>query len=130
MSYSSKILLIEDERLILKTLIFKLTKEGFNVISAPDGRKGLEMFEKERPDLVVTDIMMPYVNGLEVVKQIKETPNCATKVILLTSLGQEETVLRAFELGADDFMTKPFSPAELTIRIKKHLKDKFEFSKS
>lgn len=121
----AKILVIEDERLLLKTITFKLKKDGFDVLVAENGKVGIELFHQEAPDLVVTDIMMPFVNGLEVVKAIKQEPNDATKVILLTSLGQEDTVLQAFELGADDFMTKPFSPAELSIRIKKHLRDKF-----
>lgn len=119
----AKILVVEDERLLLKTIAFKLQKEGFQVETAGDGKEALEKVKGFQPKLVVSDVMMPFVNGLELVKKLKDSHPEGIKVILLTSLGQEETVMKAFDLGADDFMTKPFSPTELTLRIKRLLKN-------
>lgn len=117
-----KILVVEDERLLLKTIAFKLSKEGYDVKTAGDGKQAMEVFDSFQPNLVVSDVMMPFVNGLELVKRVKDKDSNGVKVILLTSLGQEDTVMKAFELGADDFMTKPFSPTELALRIKRLLK--------
>lgn len=117
-----RILVVEDERLLLKTIAFKLSKEGYDVKTAGDGKQAMEVFDSFQPNLMVSDVMMPFVNGLELVKRVKDKDSNGVKVILLTSLGQEDTVMKAFELGADDFMTKPFSPTELTLRIKRLLK--------
>lgn len=117
-----RILVVEDERLLLKTIAFKLSKEGYDVKTAGDGKQAMEVFDSFQPNLVVSDVMMPFVNGLELVKRVKDKDSNGVKVILLTSLGQEDTVMKAFELGADDFMTKPFSPTELALRIKRLLK--------
>ena len=117
-----KVLVVEDERLLLKTIAFKLSKENFEVKTAADGREAMKLLEEFTPNLVVSDVMMPFVNGLELVKQLKDRFKNDVKVILLTSLGQEDTVMKAFDLGVDDFMTKPFSPTELTLRIKRLLK--------
>jgi DNA-binding response OmpR family regulator len=113
-----KILVVEDEPLMLKTISLKLTKEGYDVITAEDGKSAMDKIKSELPQLVITDIMMPYVSGLEIVSYIK---NCDSKipVIVLSAMGQEKTVLEAFNLGADDYMTKPFSPNELVIRVKR-----------
>ncbi len=82
----------------------------------------MKLLKEFTPNLVVSDVMMPFVNGLELVKQVKDRFKNDVKVILLTSLGQEDTVMKAFDLGVDDFMTKPFSSTELTLRIKRLLK--------
>lgn len=116
-----KILVIEDEPIIIKTIEFKLKKEGYEVISALDGKEGMEKIESEKPDLILTDIMMPYVSGLEIAVFIREKLKLTTPLIMLSGLGQEDTILKAFELGADDYLIKPFSPNELSIRIKKLL---------
>lgn len=119
---TKKVLVVEDERLLLKTIAFKLSKDGYDIKTASDGKEAMEILVEFLPDLVVSDVMMPYVNGLELVKFIKEFTGKQIKVILLTSLGQEDTVMKAFGLGADDFMTKPFSPTELALRINRLLK--------
>lgn len=116
-----KILIAEDERMMLKTLAFKLAKDGYEVITAENGMKASELIVKELPDILVTDIMMPYVTGLELIRVAKDITTKNIKVLLLSSVGHERTVTQAFELGADDFMTKPFSPNELTMRIKRLL---------
>ncbi len=120
----AKILLIEDDLLIQKTVAAKLKKEGFEVISCNDGREGLEKLEKENPDVILTDVMMPYVSGLEVVNAVKSKEGNTAGIIVFSNMGQENIVEEAFELGADDYITKPFSLSELSIRIKKLLKSK------
>lgn len=116
-----KILIAEDEPLMRKTLTMKLEKEGFEVLSCADGKEALQMLEEVIPDIVITDIMLPYASGLEIIKAVKEK-NRKTAVIVLSALGQEKNVVDAFELGADDYITKPFNLNELTIRIKRLLK--------
>ena len=116
----AKILVAEDDRMLLRSIAFKLEKEGYTVVMASNGRQAVEMVESENPDLVVSDIMMPYLNGLEVIPYIKAHSE-KTAVIMLTSIGLEDTVVKAFDLGADDFMTKPFNLGELLIRIRRQL---------
>jgi DNA-binding response OmpR family regulator len=117
---SAKILVAEDEKMMLKAISFKLQKEGYEVVTAEDGRQALDLLQQQHFDVVVTDIMMPFASGLEIVTSIREKSS-AIKIILLSSLGQEATVVKAFSLGADDYMTKPFSPNELIVRVKKLL---------
>jgi DNA-binding response OmpR family regulator len=120
MSLDKTILIAEDERMLLKTLEFRVKKDNYTVKAVPDGKAALEFVKTTKPSLVVTDIMMPFVNGLELVQYVKQLyPD--VPIIVLSTLGQEETVMKAFDLGANDFMTKPFSPNELSIRIKKLL---------
>jgi len=117
-----KILLIEDNPLIQKVVEHKFTKEGFQVICANDGKEGMEKLTSELPDLVLTDLMLPYNSGLEIVAAVRAITEKNIHVIVFSSMGQEGIVEEAFALGADDYITKPFSLTELTIRIKKQLK--------
>ncbi len=112
-----KILIAEDDELMLRTLEFRLKKDGHEVVVARDGKEALEKIENESPELVISDIMMPYNSGLEIVGALKEKHN--TPIIILSAMGQEDVVLEAFRLGADDFITKPFSPNELSVRIRR-----------
>jgi DNA-binding response OmpR family regulator len=112
-----KILVAEDEPIMLKTIELRLKKDGHTVITTDNGRDALEHFEKHNPDLIVTDIMLPYSSGLEIVSKVKQQNK--TPVIVLSAMGQEQVVLEAFNLGADDYITKPFSPNELSIRVKR-----------
>lgn len=114
--------IIEDDILLLKTLAFKLTKEGYSVATSKNGFDGIEYLKENNPDLIVTDIMMPFINGLEIISFVRNEKKSNVAIIVLSSAGLEKTVLEAFELGADDFVTKPFSPNELIIRIKKIFK--------
>jgi DNA-binding response OmpR family regulator len=113
-----KILVAEDEPVMLKTIEMRLKKDGHTVIATSNGRDALEAFEKDTPDLVITDIMMPYSSGLEVVGKVKQS-EVKVPIIVLSSMGQENVVLEAFKLGADDFITKPFSPNELSMRVRR-----------
>jgi DNA-binding response OmpR family regulator len=121
MSKEAKILIVDDEPLIRDALAFKLTKDGYDVETAEDGEKAIEMTEETTYDIIISDVMMPFVSGFELLKTLKER-GIEAPVLLLTSLNSESAVLKAFDLGADDFMTKPFSPNELSVRIKKLLK--------
>lgn len=112
------VLIAEDDELILKSLEHKLVKEDFQVILTRDGKQALEMIKEHKPDIVITDIMMPFASGIEILSALENQPD-APQVIVLSSLGQEETVVEAFTLGAADFMVKPFSPSELILRIKR-----------
>lgn len=114
--------IIEDDVLLLKTLAFKLTKEGYKVVTSKNGFDGIEYLKENEPDLIITDIMMPFINGLEIISFVRNEKKSKVSIIVLSSAGLEKTVLEAFELGADDFVTKPFSPNELSIRIKKLFK--------
>lgn len=114
-----KILIAEDDDMLLALLEFRLKKEGYEVILATDGKKAVELIQSEQPDLIITDIMMPFLSGLELVSEIKGQQKIETPIIVLSASGQEKTVMEAFNLGVDDFITKPFSPNELIIRIKR-----------
>lgn len=118
MSVKPKILIVDDEPLIRDALSFKLKKEGYDVDTAEDGEKAIDKIDAEKYEVIISDIMMPFVSGFELVKILKEKGNEAP-VLMLTSLNSETAVLKAFDLGADDYMTKPFSPNELSVRIKK-----------
>jgi DNA-binding response OmpR family regulator len=117
-----KILVAEDEPLMLMAIEAKLRKDGFEVVGTRDGREALKAFENDTPDLIITDILMPYTSGLELIGIVKSNSAKKTPIIVLSALGQEETVMEAFQLGADDFLTKPFNPTELSVRVKRLLK--------
>jgi len=113
-----KILLVDDQPNFIRMLSIKLKKLGFEVLSADNGQKGVDEALKEKPDLIVMDIMMPVMDGFTAVAQIKD--NEETKdipVIFLSAKGQESDQQKAKELGAADFIAKPFSPKELIAKI-------------
>ncbi len=113
---ANRILLIEDEEQLRKMLVEHLQADGFDVIEAGDGQKGLEKWRQEQPDLLLLDIMLPVLSGLEVLKKIRTLAD--TPVIMLTARSDEIDKLLGLELGADDYVSKPFSPRELTARIR------------
>ncbi|MES3017799.1 MAG: response regulator [Bacteroidota bacterium] len=112
-----KILIAEDDELMLRTLEFRLKKDGHSILMARDGREAMQLIDSQQPDLVITDIMMPYSSGMEIVGFIKQKYSNSIKVIILSGMGQENVILEAFRLGADDYITKPFSPNELSVRV-------------
>ena len=116
-----KILIAEDDEMMLKTMAFKLTREGYEVISCNDGKEALDKIFSENPDLIISDIEMPFASGLDIVNKVKVESKLDIPIIILSAVGFEKTVLKAFDLGADDFITKPFSPNELIVRIKRLL---------
>jgi DNA-binding response OmpR family regulator len=118
------ILLIDDEPFILRSLSYLLTREGFEVETAGNGREGLELVRRLHPWVVFLDIMMPLMNGYEVCEQIKQDPLLADiHVIMLSAKGQQIDRERGMLGGADEYMTKPFSPREVVQRIRSLLED-------
>jgi two-component system alkaline phosphatase synthesis response regulator PhoP len=121
MKDSKKILVIEDEQIIREGLIACLELEGFQVLSSDNGPNGLETFTKEKPDLVILDIMMPGFDGLEVCKRIR-SQGSYTPIIILTAKGSEVDKVVGLEIGADDYLVKPFGMRELFARVKVQLR--------
>jgi two-component system KDP operon response regulator KdpE len=111
-----KILAVDDEQRMVRFIQLNLEQDGFLVITAYNGKEALEQVRTQLPDLVLLDIMMPDINGFEVLKKIREVNN--VPVIMLTAKGEEDDRIQGLELGADDYITKPFSPRELVSRIR------------
>lgn len=110
-----KVLLVDDDADLLDVTAYALRREGFNVILAGDGPHALRRWQADAPDVVVLDVGLPRMSGFEVCHQIRQ--NSSTPVILLTALTEEQHIVQGFRLGADDYVTKPFSPRQLTMRI-------------
>ena len=110
------ILIIEDEQGISKIIKSYLEKEGYNVYQAFDGKEGLDFFENEQIDLILLDLMIPKISGEDLIKEIRNKSN--VPVIMVTAKVSEENIINGLKLGADDYVTKPFSPKELMQRIK------------
>ena len=114
-----------ETKTLASLLKFRLEKAGFLVDWAPDGRVVRERFDSGGlPDIIVSDIMMPYFSGIELVDFLRNKMGSDIPVIVISTAGNEENVLNAFELGADDFIAKPVSPSELIVRVHKLLRQK------
>ena len=113
--YNKKILVVDEEAIIRHLLSTNLTKQGYIVFLASDGKEALEIFTKEQPNLVVLDIVLPKLDGYEVCRRIRE--NSKTPIIIITSLGNISDRIKGLNLGADDYIIKPFYPEELEARI-------------
>ena len=123
-----KIIVIDDEKNIVNIIKFNLKKEGYVVITASDGQEGLEKIFSQNPDLILLDIMMPKMDGYEVCKKVREKIN--TPIIMLTARAEEVDKVLGLELGADDYVTKPFGIRELMARVKANLRRKEVSEKS
>ena len=110
------VLVVDDDHKILRLLRIEFTAQGFQVLMAERGREALDILDRQRPDLVVLDIIMPGMDGLEVLKRIRE--KSGVPVILLTAKGTDSDKIMGLELGADDYLPKPFNPEELTARVR------------
>lgn len=113
---AEKILIVDDEKPIVDSIKYTLYKEGYNVVVSYDGEDALEKVKKENPDLIILDIMLPKLSGLEVCRIIRRTSN--VPIIMLTAKGEDMDRVVGLELGADDYVAKPFSMRELVARIK------------
>ena len=114
-----KIVVIEDEPDILEVLGYNLKREGYEVFSATNGNLGMSLVNKETPDLVLLDLMLPGMDGIEICSSIKKNPATQnTLIIMVTAKGEESDIVLGLGVGADDYITKPFSPKELVARVK------------
>ncbi|SDR76943.1 response regulator transcription factor [Gramella sp. MAR_2010_147] len=116
-----RILVIEDNPMVVKSLEFKLNRDGYDVAIAVDGREAIKFLEEGSFDLILTDLMLPFVAGNQLIQYIKENLP-GTPIIVLSTSKQENIIMDAFNLGVDDFITKPFNPNELSLRVKRFLK--------
>jgi two-component system, OmpR family, alkaline phosphatase synthesis response regulator PhoP len=115
-----KILAVDDERHIVRLVEVNLARAGYNVVTAFDGREALQKVESEKPDLVVLDVMMPFMDGFEVLRNLKANPETAEiPVIMLTAKAQDADVFRGWQSGVDCYLTKPFNPMELLTFVKR-----------
>jgi DNA-binding response OmpR family regulator len=113
---ADKVLVVEDDITLLETLEYNLSRQGYEVLSAADGIKGLEMARKERPDLIVLDVMLPGLDGLEVCRVLRR--EMSVPILMLTARADEVDKIVGLEVGADDYLTKPFNMRELLARVK------------
>lgn len=116
----SKILVVDDEQAIVDILKFNLEREGFEVMTASDGEEGIATFRREKPDLILLDIMMPKVDGMQACKTIRNESN--VPIIMITARAEEVDKVLGLEFGADDYVTKPFGVRELIARVKSNLR--------
>ncbi|RJQ31492.1 MAG: DNA-binding response regulator [Peptococcaceae bacterium] len=123
------ILVVEDEINIVELLSFNLQKEGYRVIAALDGNTALKLVREEKPDLIILDIMLPGMDGLEICRFLKSDPETAmTPIIILSAKGEVLERVLGLEMGADDYMAKPFSPREVVARVKTQLRKKAQLT--
>ncbi len=126
----TNILIIEDDDIMLKAIRNILNKAGYNVLTAKDGKEAFEQIDNAEYEIVITDLMMPYANGLEVVSRLRsDSTKRHVSIIVVSSVGNEETITEAFRLGADDYLKKPIMAGELLIRIRKLLDNRSGSSK-
>lgn len=124
----SKVLVVDDEKPISDIIKFNLTKEGYDVVIAADGQEALDMYNDENPDLVLLDQMLPEVDGIEVLRQIRSKSD--VPVIMVTAKDSEIDKVLGLEMGADDYVTKPFSNRELVARVKANLRSRKSVSQT
>ena len=119
-----KILLIDDDPFILEMYVLKLKEHNFQIETASNGKEGLAKIREFKPDLLLLDIVMPALDGFDILREIKKNPPPNMKIILLTNLGQKEDVERGMQLGADDYIIKAhFTPSEVVEKVKGLLKE-------
>ena len=118
---NKKILIVEDEKNIVDILSFNLSKEGYNTLEAYDGESGLQLALEQDPDLILLDLMLPKMNGFDVCRSVRDAGR-ATPIIMLTAREEETDKVLGLELGADDYITKPFSMRELLARVKANIR--------
>lgn len=117
---AKKILVCDDERHIVRLIQVNLERAGYTVVTAFDGKEGLEKIRAEKPDCCVLDVMMPYMDGFEVLKNLRREPETESlPVIMLTAKAQDKDVFDGYHYGADMYLTKPFNPMELVTFVKR-----------
>ena len=116
-----KILVVDDDKMVVQAITHSLKTEGYEVMTACDGMEALRIFENENIDLIITDIMMPELSGLNLISFFREFHSIKTPIIIITSLGKSNIIYPSLRMGANDFITKPINFAELSLSVKKHL---------
>jgi DNA-binding response OmpR family regulator len=116
-----QILLAEDDDMLASLLNYRLEKGGYDVVLKNDGKEVKSWLDQSLPDIIVSDIMMPYFSGIELVDYIRNELKSTIPIILISSASNEENVLSAFEMGANDFISKPVSPSELLVRVSREI---------
>lgn len=118
-----KLLICDDDPMTLKALEFQFKKDGFTILKAINGKDAQQILKDDKEiDMLVTDLYMPMINGLELVTFVRKVLKSKMPILVLTRVNVEDTILHAFELGANDYLTKPFSLEEMSIRVKHLLK--------
>ena len=118
------ILIVEDDKFLRELIVQKVTKDGFNASEAVDGEEGIKKIREEKPDMVLLDLILPSIDGFEVLSLIRQDPGLSSiPVIILSNLGQKEDIERGMKLGATDYLVKAhFTPGEIIEKIKAYLK--------
>lgn len=116
-----RVLLADDDELLASLLNFKLKKGGYDVHYSSNGKEVKEFLKTQMPDIIISDIMMPYFSGIELIDFVRNELKSKTPIIIISSAGNEQNVISAFELGASDFISKPVSPTELLVRVERVL---------
>ncbi|QLG47318.1 response regulator [Costertonia aggregata] len=116
-----QVLLADDDQLLASLLNHRLKRAGYDVVHNSDGKQVKEYLKDHEPDIIVSDIMMPYFSGIELIDYVRNEIKSQIPIIIISSAGNEENVLSAFELGANDFISKPVSPSELMVRVAREL---------
>lgn len=119
MSELKKILICEDEEILLTALKFRLQKQGYELLLASNGQQAKTMIQSEKPDLIVTDIDVPKISGMELIRLVRNDMAMDVPIVIIAPLENEGIILEAMQSGADDFVTKPFKPVELVLRIRR-----------
>ncbi len=122
---SKRILVAEDDELLIKLIRIRLEKDDYEVITVTNGAEVLKYVDAGDIDMIISDIMMPFSTGLEIVSYVRSKSEKYIPIIILSNMVLESTILEAFSLGADDFINKPFSPNELSVRVKRLFARKF-----
>ena len=121
MDEAKRILVIEDEMDVLKMTVFRLKKAGYDVLTADDGKKGLETVEQERPDFIFLDLNLPVMDGYEVCRELKKDEELKKIPVVILSASSDGIKEKSIEIGADDYIIKPYEPQELLNKIEKFL---------
>jgi DNA-binding response OmpR family regulator len=117
---NTKVLIVDDERMLVETIDYNLVKSGFDTVSAFDGESALHQVREHKPDLIILDVMLPKISGWEVCRALRQDPEYSTQapILMLTARGEESDKVIGLELGADDYLVKPFSMRELVARVR------------
>jgi DNA-binding response OmpR family regulator len=121
--FKYQLLLADDDEMLASLLKFRFNKEGYEVHQCHDGKQVKDYLSQNHPDVIVSDIMMPYFSGIELIGHIRNDLKLEIPIIIISSAGNEENILSAFDMGANDFIAKPVSPAELMVRVSKQLRN-------